>query len=253
LGIVSAALLALLTAAGPQRVAVMDIQAREGVTKGVAQIVTDAIVADLRKGAPTLGLIASEDLRNLVGFQAQRERLGCQDTACLAEIGGALGVDELVVGSLAKLGTSYILDVRLIDARRAKVIAEANERLKNGTADDLLGAADRAVNRLLGPILGLPPGESAPTASLTEPASSPSHPRVPAIILGVVGLAAGAVAVTGLVEALSFKGWQSQPPGSVIPLATAQSNVNTANSWATVALICGIGAVAGVTAAGFTW
>jgi len=124
----------------------MDIQARERVTQGVAQIVTDAVVADLRKGAPTLGLIASEDLRNLVGFETQRERLGCQDTAWLAAIGGARGVDELVVGSLAKLGSSYILDLRLIDARRAKVIAEANERLENGTADDgVVGLAAGAV------------------------------------------------------------------------------------------------------------
>ncbi|MHB8419631.1 MAG: hypothetical protein ACYDCL_16260 [Myxococcales bacterium] len=230
----------------------MDIQAREGVTTGLAQIVTDAIVAGLRKGAPRLGIIASEDLRNLIGFQVQKARLGCQDTACLAEIGGALGVDELVVGSLARLGTSYILDVRLIDARRAKVIAEDDERLKNGAEEDLLGAADRAVATLLNPILGLPPGEGTAAVSTTGPAPA-SHPRVPAIILGVLGLAAGAVAVTGLVETLGFKGWQSQAPGSVVPLATAQSNVNTANTWATVALLCGIGAVAGVTGAGLTW
>ncbi len=250
LGIAFIALLAALASPGSRKVAAMDVQARAGVTPGLAQVVTDAVVADLRKGAPGLTIIASEDVRNVLGFQRQKEQLGCEDAACLAEIGGALGVDELVVGSLARLGTSYILDLRLIDARRARVIAETDERLKNGNEEDLLGAADRAVTTLLSPLLGLPPGASA---SVTISTTGPSHPRLPAILLGIAGLAAGGVAVAGLVEALSFKGWQSQPPGAVIPLATASGNVNTANTWATVALFCGIAGVAGVTSAGFTW
>jgi hypothetical protein len=63
----------------------------------------------------------------------------------------------------------------------------------------------------------------------------------------------GGVAIVGLAEALSFKGWQSQPPGATIPLSTVQGNLSTANTWATVSLITGIAAVAGLGGAVITW
>ena len=39
----------------------------------------------------------------------------------MAEIGGALGVDRLVIGQIGKLGSSYIVTLKLMDIRDAKV------------------------------------------------------------------------------------------------------------------------------------
>jgi TolB-like protein len=243
----------VLLAAGPQKLAAMDIQAREGVTPGLAQIVTDAVVLEIRRRARDMTVIASEDLRNLMGFETQKQKLGCQEMACLAEIGGALGVDQLVVGSLAKLGSSYILDLRLIDARHAKVLVEANERLKSKAQEELLDAAARAVATLFpGPSPLEPSPPSTAAAALSTPVPSESHPRPLALVLGGAGVVAGVFAVIGLVEVLSFKSVQGQPAGSV-SVATAQGNVNGANTWATVGLITGIAAVGGLTGAVITW
>jgi hypothetical protein len=52
---------------------------------------------------------------------------------------------------------------------------------------------------------------------------------------------------------LSFKGWQSQAPGSKLPLTTAQGDVSSTNTWATIGLGTTIAAVAGLTGAVIAW
>ena len=241
----------------------MDLRAREGVDAGLTQIVTDAVVSQVRAHSRGAMVIGSEDLRNLIGFEAEKKKIGCQEMACLAEIGGALGADQLVVGTLAKLGSSYILDLRLIDARRAEVLVDANERLRGEKEEALLDAAAQAVAQLF------PGSEPAPAAAPTEMASTPSvppaataetanksevsHPRPLAWVFGGVGIASSGLAIVGLVETLSFKGWQSQTPGTVVPASAVQSRVNSANTWATVALVSGLAGVACLTTAVITW
>ena len=42
------------------------------------------------------------------------------DTSCLVEIGGALGVDYLVSGSVGKLGDAFVIILKLMDVHEAK-------------------------------------------------------------------------------------------------------------------------------------
>ena len=97
-----------------------------------------------------------------------------------------------------------------------------------------------------------PPPNLQPTPRRPPPeataAAAASHPSTPAIVLGSIGVAAAVVAVVGLVEVLSYHN-PSQPTS----IDKVQSDVNNANTWATVALISGIGAVAGLSGAALTW
>jgi Fibronectin type III domain len=98
-------------------------------------------------------------------------------------------------------------------------------------------------------------GEGLTTVSnaITLPEVRRSHPSGPAIVLGSVAIAATALAVVGIAEAASFKGWQGQPPGSTLQVSDVQSRVNSANTLATVALTSGIVAAAGLGGAILTW
>jgi tetratricopeptide (TPR) repeat protein len=82
-------------------------------------------------------------------------------------------------------------------------------------------------------------------AATTKPAS---HPSTAAIILGSVGIAATVVAVVGLVEVLSYHN-----PTVPTDINKVSSDVNNANTWATISLISGITAVAGFSGAALTW
>jgi hypothetical protein len=83
------------------RVAVYDLSV-DGVEPRVGRFVTDAFVAELRK-LEGVSVVAMDEVRAMLTHEAQKELVGCHEGAsCLSEIGDALGVDELVVGSLAR-------------------------------------------------------------------------------------------------------------------------------------------------------
>jgi len=60
-----------------------------------------------------------------LGFQLT----GCTETQCAAEIGGALNVEEMIVGSIDKLGGMYILAIRFVNVELINItIAESVRR-----------------------------------------------------------------------------------------------------------------------------
>ncbi|MHB1844264.1 MAG: hypothetical protein ACYCWW_05455, partial [Deltaproteobacteria bacterium] len=77
----------------------------EGVDPSLASTVTDALTEDLgRRGH--YEVLGRAELHAMAGGTAERQKLGCEgDASCLAELGGALGAQWLVAGSVGKLGT----------------------------------------------------------------------------------------------------------------------------------------------------
>ena len=64
-------------------------------------------VADRTGAAP----LVSADVTAMLGFERNKRMLGCseEDSQCLAEITGALGVDQVLASSLALSGGRYLL------------------------------------------------------------------------------------------------------------------------------------------------
>ncbi len=93
----------------------------------------------------------NREIAALVGFERQRQLLNCGDggSSCLAELAGALGVDGLITGSLAKVGSGYVINLKVVD-NEARTLAVFSERLKNDDAllDWLSSAAEKLVVQL---------------------------------------------------------------------------------------------------------
>ncbi|MHB8416691.1 MAG: tetratricopeptide repeat protein [Myxococcales bacterium] len=98
------------------------------------------------------------------------------------------------------------------------------------------------------------PPVSAPEAAVTEPAK-PHRSRVLPITLGAVGIAAGIVAIVGIVEVASYQSTVSSinSGGFKGSYADAQGQASQANTWGDAAIALGVVAVAGLTGAGLTW
>jgi len=127
-------------------VAVMDLKP-QGVSPGLAGTVAGLVVSELRR----LGLFqvtSMADVRALIQFQTDRRMAGCEaDVACVAEIGGALGVAYTVAGTVGRLGELHVVDLTLTDIKRAKVIASARAEAA-GTGPAMLAEVGRCVRRL---------------------------------------------------------------------------------------------------------
>jgi len=199
-------MLAFAIAAAPghahrTKLAVLDVEDVSGTEAAKAKLITQVLVGELPKQGHFEVLGASE-IRSMIGFARQKELLGCHEDSCLAELGGAMGVDYLVVGQLGKLGSRYRFDLRLINAQKSKVVASEGDFVA-GNDDALADAVVKMERALLvdgklieAPNLASVP-DNSPAGGLTQTApSSPS--RSGAWIVGGVGLAlaAGATVMT---------------------------------------------------------
>jgi hypothetical protein len=120
-----------------------------------------------------LGLDGERALRLEALFRAELERLrgaplparttveaalardptlrGCTgEPPCLAALGRALGVAQVVTGNVGALGESYVVNLKLVDVARAVELRRVSETLA-GSPDQLIDAVRVAAYRLVAP------------------------------------------------------------------------------------------------------
>ena len=128
--------------------AVLDLDAA-GVSADVAKNLTAVLSTELKRieGATVVG---RDDVQALLALEGEKSLLGACDSAeCLAEIGGALGVARIVVGSVGNVAGTYVVSLRLISTKRIVVENRVTESFV-GREEQLLGAVRAAGRALLG-------------------------------------------------------------------------------------------------------
>jgi TolB-like protein len=128
------------------KVAVTEIKSVQGVAPGTATILSDIVVSEVARQG--FDVISQSDISSMVGFEKQKKLLGCEETGCLAEIGGALGVDYLVTGQVGQIGTRYRISLLVVDSRKARVAARA-ANFSDQNEDALARAAEATVAQLV--------------------------------------------------------------------------------------------------------
>ncbi|MGA9190228.1 MAG: hypothetical protein WBZ24_00710 [Anaerolineales bacterium] len=94
--------------------------------------------AQLWKALPRATVTSMSDIRSLLTLGSMQQLLGGSGgtQVNLAEIGGALGADVLVTGTMGKTGGSYSLFLSALDVKNASVITRKS--LTSGTIEGLL-------------------------------------------------------------------------------------------------------------------
>jgi hypothetical protein len=129
------------------RVAVYDLEL-VNIPEGMGKIITASLLTEVRKleGASVIGMA---EISEMISFEAQRQAIGCDvDEVCLAEIAGALGVDEIITGRLSEESDGRTFLMRRINQRRAEVVKTVNKRLAIGDGQEFLLAIGPAVEEL---------------------------------------------------------------------------------------------------------
>ncbi len=68
-------------------------------------------------------VIGYSDIQALINLESQKQLLGCEDDSCLAEIGGALGVERMIAVEVARVDGEWVTTATLINT--LTVVAEA--------------------------------------------------------------------------------------------------------------------------------
>ncbi len=197
-----------------KRIAVPDIKVA-GSDASIGRALTEILTTETAR-VKTLTVISSSDIAAMLGFEKQKELLGCADNvACMAEIGGALGVDYLFVADVGLVGKTYVLNAKLIDTGKIEVLARIYKTIA-GEPDALIEAVKACVPDILKPIAPAdelarlaPAPAPAPVAAAARPAALTPPPSVtaqaPVLSSGptrwpgwtFVGLGAAGLAVAG--------------------------------------------------------
>jgi hypothetical protein len=77
-----------VASAAKVKVAVTEVKSVQGVAVGTATILSDIVVSEVARHG--YDVISQSDISAMIGFEKQKKMLGCDETSCLAEIGGAL-------------------------------------------------------------------------------------------------------------------------------------------------------------------
>lgn len=65
------------------------------------------------------------------------QNTGCTDVSCAIELGKLLNVERIIIGSVGLVGTTYTINVSIVDIETAKVLKAADYQFK-GASDNLL-------------------------------------------------------------------------------------------------------------------
>ncbi len=123
----------------------LDEAAAEEVPERLDEVILDAVRQV--EGVDAIGI---KDVQEMLAYEAQKQILGCtDDTDCLAEIFGALNVDELIVFSIASVDGRWLVTAKRLDPRAGRVLAREN-RILDGGASGVLAAVGSLVGKLFG-------------------------------------------------------------------------------------------------------
>jgi hypothetical protein len=104
-------------------------------------------------------VITPSEIQALLGVERQKQLLGCSDegSSCMTELAGALGVDGLLTGTVARVGRGFQVNVKVLDtltgATLSVVSAQAESeqelidqlnRVAKALASELFVKLDRA-------------------------------------------------------------------------------------------------------------
>ncbi|MEK7703944.1 MAG: PEGA domain-containing protein [Myxococcota bacterium] len=133
------------------KVAVMDLRGTSDLPNEVISSLT-ATVAETLDGLGAFKAISTQEIQQLLSYQATKQMLGCDDVSCIAEIGGALGADYLVTGGITLVGDLYVTQLqltRIADTRVESRVSRDFRGNKQGLFDEVRTASKMLVRELL--------------------------------------------------------------------------------------------------------
>jgi len=128
-----------------KKIVILDLK-MAGIEADEAKTLRSTLGGILAKSVTDLGheVMSPADIQAIIGLERLKDLVGCEsDSSCLTELGGALGADLIIGGSLGKLGEKYNLTLSLIDNNSAKT--RGRFQGSAGTAAALTGTVQRGV------------------------------------------------------------------------------------------------------------
>lgn len=224
----------------PVSVLLLPLEAKAGVQKDVAEQVTLLLAAQLAK-RKELKVLTIADVESVLTRDKLVQAAGCDSASCWTELAGALDTDEVVQGSVGKLGVALVLSISRIKVRTGMVLERVAETITPADASLLILRVPYAARTLYPPTHTARVGRWALIGSLGALGGA-------ALLVGAVS-AVGALSVGGIWLADLWLGGTrhlvTQTQGMLLNVLGAGAVV-----LAVVAVLVGAGVITGAVVAG---
>lgn len=201
------------------KIAVMQLKA-PGFDREVVENLYGIMVAEI-DSVEGMQVVSRDEIEAMLGFEQQKSLLGCDDTSCLAEIAGALGVDKVVAGKVGKVGNTYVININMIDHASARVEKRLVRTVK-GEVDILIVTIAEVGRELVGAsaqatVVPEPSTATAAPEQVASPAGGELEPEsegfslwsvVPPVVMGLGGVGLLAGGTLGVMSGLSYAAYQ---------------------------------------------
>ena len=196
-------------------------------------------MSELRAARRFKSVIGSSDVAAMISAEQQKQALGCDEDSCLAELGGALGVPYLLTGSLGRVGSRYMLNIKLLAVEEAKVAGRITQMFtsEDALADGLGGSLQALLDDAFGA------AHAAPSASAAPAAAGKARPwsQWAGVGLGAVGAGLAAYSFAPLSAAQStYDANPTQSTSEALTQAHGQANLVMTTGVVGVALGAGL-------------
>jgi hypothetical protein len=131
-----------------QGVMVWKIRPKMGVVEQTIDSLSGLLTAEVAKYT-TGAVISEEDMKTILRTTEQRLRCDPNSATCLAEMGQALGVPEVVAGDLGLVGNYWVLNLRRIDVQKVRVVKRVSVRVR-ADLDEIIEILPNLVAQLFG-------------------------------------------------------------------------------------------------------
>jgi hypothetical protein len=241
--------------------AIFALQPKNGVGADVAELVLEQLVDKVRHAGVFDTVVSAKELESVIAFERQRQLVDCTGESCLAEIAGAFNVEMVLAGSVGKAGNSWILSLKLINARTSRTVGAVSRRITRPGEDALLDSIQPALDELLADA-GL---KAAPVTPVVRESSTPrwrwpvvgagaaaAAVGVPLVMLACVSVATAGTLVAGTwdLSPLPTGNLPVLPLGFLPRVAAAVAGAAAAGVLLLAAVVAGV-AGGGMIAAGF--
>ena len=101
------------------RVAVMELGVKAGVEESTARLLTDTLRTSIYNSG-IFDMLNREDMVDILGEVKFQQSGACEDTSCIVALGGNLGVEKMVAGTVGLIGEDFSVTLKLVDIAKAK-------------------------------------------------------------------------------------------------------------------------------------
>lgn len=128
-------------------IALLDLTITNGVSASDQQMIADRLEMELI-ATRHFTVLERRKISSMLEEQGFQQSGACSGTECQVQMGQLLGVDQIVTGSLGKIGNVYSMNVKMIDVQSGAILSSYSVDVQGELSDVLTNGCKDLATRL---------------------------------------------------------------------------------------------------------